>query len=84
MADCAAGVPIQRGHAPTGAFSAWDRKAHALQPVVLGSSNPVKVSERPGGVARNVCENLARLGTRTGLFAPLGQDDDGDLIAQTL
>ena len=61
-----------------------DRKAHALQPIVLGSSNPVRVSERPGGVARNVCENLARLGCQAGLFAPLGQDEPGDLIADGL
>ncbi|MEM1400702.1 MAG: carbohydrate kinase family protein [Pseudomonadota bacterium] len=51
-----------------------DAKAQALQPIVLGSSNPVKTTEQFGGVARNVCENLARLGCTTGLFAPLGTD----------
>ncbi len=55
-----------------------DRKAQCLQPVVLGSSNPVRTTERPGGVARNVCENLARLDCKVGMFAPLG--DDGAAI----
>lgn len=61
-----------------------DRKAQTLQPVTMGSSNPVRVTERPGGVARNVCENLARLGCGTGLFAPLGRDDAGDAITEHL
>lgn len=38
----------------------------------------------PGGVARNVAENLARLGTRTHLIAAVGRDPLGDnLLAQT-
>ena len=61
-----------------------DRKAHCLQPVVLGSSNPVRMVERPGGVARNVCENLARLGCDVGFFAPMGQDDAGQWISNQL
>ncbi|MEO1248519.1 MAG: carbohydrate kinase family protein [Pseudomonadota bacterium] len=61
-----------------------DRKAQSLQPVVLGSSNPVRTTERPGGVARNVCENLARLECKVGLFAPLGDDGAGAAIRDSL
>ena len=38
----------------------------------------------PGGVGRNIAENLARLGTPTHLVAPVGRDAFGEeLVAQT-
>lgn len=37
-------------------------------------SNPGQVSLSPGGVARNIAENLAHLGSRCELIAPLGDD----------
>jgi pseudouridine kinase len=57
-----------------------DRKLKALQPLHAGSSNACVASESPGGVARNVAENLARLGLRVSLVGQLGQD----AAAQTL
>ena len=36
----------------------------------LGISNPSKIRTSFGGVARNVVENLARLGVSTATFAP--------------
>lgn len=54
-----------------------DRKARALQPVQLGTSNPVRVSQFPGGVARNIAENLARLGVAVSLFTVVGEDSEG-------
>ena len=45
-------------------------------------SNPGRVTTSPGGVARNVAENLARLEVDCRLIAPLGTDHYGDLLAR--
>lgn len=61
-----------------------DIKARSLAPVTQHTSNPGRGSMTPGGVARNIAENLARLGTRTHLIAAVGRDALGDnLLAQT-
>ncbi len=61
-----------------------DVKARSAAPAAQQTSNPGRGSMSPGGVARNVAENLARLGTRTHLIAALGRDPLGDsLLAQT-
>ena len=54
-----------------------DRKYHALEPLRVGTSNPTRASRAFGGVARNVAENLARLGVEALLFSSLGCDQDG-------
>src|SRR4051794_28562466 len=54
-----------------------DRRAHALGPVVPGSSNPVRIGTASGGVARNVAENLARLGCAVSLVSRVGSDPEG-------
>ncbi len=51
-----------------------DRKLKALQALLPGSSNACVATESPGGVARNVAENLARLGLRVSLVGYVGQD----------
>lgn len=61
-----------------------DLKARSTAPATPRTSNPGHGSMTPGGVARNVAENLARLGTRTHLVAAIGRDPLGDnLLAQT-
>jgi pseudouridine kinase len=61
-----------------------DVKAHSLAPATPATSNPGRGEMTPGGVARNVAENLARLGTRTHLVAAVGSDAVGDgLVAAT-
>ncbi len=61
-----------------------DVKARSARPVVAGTSNPGRVVRSPGGVGRNVAENLARLGTPTLLVAAVGSDALGDeLLAAT-
>lgn len=61
-----------------------DLKARSGRPVVAGTSNPGHVVRSPGGVGRNVAENLARLGTPTVLVAAVGSDALGDeLLAAT-
>lgn len=57
-----------------------DVRAHAVGPVVPGSSNPVTTHRGFGGVARNVAENLARLGERVRLVGRVGTDSDGDAV----
>lgn len=47
-------------------------------------SNPGFINQSPGGVGRNIAENLARLGGKVHLIAPVGLDQRGDwLIEQT-
>ncbi len=45
-------------------------------------SNPGSVQSSPGGVARNIAENLARLGVDCRLIAPVGNDHHGQLLMQ--
>lgn len=54
-----------------------DRKLQSLGPLHLHSSNPARQSESPGGVARNIAENLARLGLPTRLLTAVGDDAAG-------
>lgn len=48
----------------------------------LKDSNPGTVTSSPGGVARNIAENLARLGVDCRLIAAIGADHHGDLLLQ--
>ena len=57
-----------------------DVKARSARPAVAGTSNPGSGSIVPGGVARNIAENLARLGTRTHLVAAIGSDGLGEQV----
>ena len=59
-----------------------DRKFSIVGNVKLGTSNPASVSESVGGVARNIAENLGRLGNRISLITTIGEDHDGRLIEQ--
>jgi len=62
--------------------AALDRKYHALGELRLGTSNPVRGERSFGGVARNVAENLARLGVDTSLVSIVGDDESGaELVA---
>lgn len=46
-------------------------------PPAMGDSNPGGIRSAPGGVARNVAENLARLGHDTRLLSAVGDDATG-------
>ena len=46
------------------------------------TSNPARIRSSFGGVARNVAENLARLGQPVTLISALGQDQEGDQLLQ--
>lgn len=54
-----------------------DRKLRSLAPLALHTSNPASQGESFGGVARNIAENLARLGTAVALLTAIGNDTSG-------
>jgi pseudouridine kinase len=54
-----------------------DRKLRSLGPLGLGTSNPARQDESFGGVARNIAENLARLGAPVALVTAVGGDASG-------
>ncbi len=61
-----------------------DRKYRSRAPLVPGSSNPAIAHVSAGGVARNVCETIIRLGARAGLVTLVGADDAGRRIIADL
>jgi pseudouridine kinase len=61
-----------------------DIKARSLRAVHPATSNPGTIVRTPGGVGRNVAENLARLGSRVALVTAVGDDADGEwLLGET-
>jgi pseudouridine kinase len=54
-----------------------DRKLRSSDALVLRTSNPASQSESFGGVARNIAENLARLGSTVALLTAIGADSAG-------
>jgi pseudouridine kinase len=54
-----------------------DRKYAARAAFVPATSNPVDGFRSLGGVARNVAENLARLGAETAFISLIGDDEPG-------
>ncbi|SEQ04900.1 pseudouridine kinase [Faunimonas pinastri] len=61
-----------------------DRKYHARRPLIPETSNPVEARRSFGGVARNVAENLVRLGVRTSLLSTVGDDENGRAVLRHL
>ncbi|MGI9262958.1 MAG: PfkB family carbohydrate kinase [Woeseiaceae bacterium] len=48
----------------------------------MHDSNPGQVNVSPGGVARNIAENLARLGVDCRLMTAVGHDEHGKLLCE--
>jgi len=59
-----------------------DIKGHTSRSFVGGTSNPGDVSVSAGGVARNIADNLARLGHETSLVTVLGDDANGAIVRE--
>lgn len=59
-----------------------DRKLKLLAHALPRSSNPCEAYETPGGVVRNVAENLARLGLPVALVAAVGDDTGGRMLLE--
>ncbi|MBJ6127879.1 PfkB family carbohydrate kinase [Microvirga splendida] len=64
--------------------AAVDRKYRALDAIRPGTSNPVLSERSFGGVARNVAENMARLGVTVSLASILGKDENGRALLDDL
>ncbi|MDL2356376.1 MAG: winged helix-turn-helix transcriptional regulator [Pseudomonadota bacterium] len=57
-----------------------DRKLRSLATLTMGTSNPARQDESFGGVARNIAENLARLGAPVTLTTAIGDDSSGKAL----
>jgi pseudouridine kinase len=70
------------GSRPIACFGAanLDRKLRSLATLKMGTSNPARQDESFGGVARNIAENLARLGAPVALTTAIGDDSSGGAL----
>lgn len=57
-----------------------DRKIQVQNDMKFGTSNPANSSQSCGGVARNVAENLGRLGCESSLLTIVGSDHEGEWL----
>lgn len=57
-----------------------DIKSRIAGKAIAGTSNPGWTETSPGGVGRNIAENLARLGARVTLLTHIGEDAIGDRL----
>ncbi|WP_066393581.1 PfkB family carbohydrate kinase [Neobacillus mesonae] len=57
-----------------------DQKVQVLNQVTYETSNPAVSTRSRGGVARNVAENLGRLGLQSSLLAYIGGDSEGEWL----
>jgi pseudouridine kinase len=62
----------------------FDRKYRANKDIIAATSNPVKGFRSHGGVARNIAENLARLGVDVGFISIVGDDENGRSLLEHL
>jgi pseudouridine kinase len=60
-----------------------DRKYHIKNKAQLGTSNPTHSTQSVGGVARNIAENLGRLGSDVTLITAAGADNDWTFIKES-
>jgi pseudouridine kinase len=61
-----------------------DRKLQLHAEMISETSNPAQSSQASGGVARNIAENLGRLGLQSCLLTVVGDDTEGSwLLNQT-
>jgi pseudouridine kinase len=59
-----------------------DRKIWAKGVLELGTSNPAESSKSCGGVARNIAENLGRLGNNVSVLTVVGDDHEGHWLME--
>jgi pseudouridine kinase len=60
-----------------------DRKLHIKDAAQLGTSNPIYSTQSVGGVARNIAENIGRLGLEVALISTRGNDTDWSFIEES-
>ena len=57
-----------------------DIHGRSTAPIVMRDSNPGSMHLSPGGVNRNILENLSRMGASTALLCAVGDDPYGKLL----
>ena len=77
-------VRPDRGRVVCAGGCVLDRKLMFGGPAIPGTSNPARAVTSFGGVARNVAENLARLGTSVTLVSRVGDDHAGRAVTEHL
>ncbi len=60
-----------------------DIQGFSSDKIIAMDSNPGKIKFCPGGVSRNIAENLSRLGVKTELLSAIGEDFNGKLIIES-
>lgn len=75
---------MQRGRVLCIGGATVDRTYLLAGPLRFDTSNPAEGRRGYGGVARNVAENLARLGATVGLVTAVGGDESGRALAAAL
>ncbi|PFA66664.1 sugar kinase [Bacillus sp. AFS015802] len=74
-------VPKENGITCIGGANV-DRKMRLMGGLIPETSNPVKTEQTSGGVARNIAENLGRLGKSAKLITVVGEDTEGSWLLQ--
>ena len=62
----------------------WDMVGSVKSDLMLHTSNPAEIRFSFGGAARNVAENLLRLGTAVTLLTVVGRDETGERLVQDI
>jgi pseudouridine kinase len=70
----------EEGHVLVIGAANLDIKGRPASRPVQGSSTPGMIRVSPGGVARNIAENLVRLDVDTVLLTAVGDDENGELL----
>ncbi len=60
-----------------------DIQGFSTDKIIARDSNPGKIKFCPGGVSRNIAENLSRLGVKTELLSAIGGDSNGKHIIES-
>ena len=60
-----------------------DVQATCTNPFVYGDSNPGIIIPTPGGVGRNIAENLVRLGCKVEFISVVGDDPDSEWLIKS-
>ncbi len=60
-----------------------DIQGFPFEKLISGDSNPGKVRICPGGVSRNIAENLSRMGVETELITAIGGGANGQYLIQS-
>ena len=63
--------------------SNMDIQGFSTAPINMRDSNPGEIRLCPGGVGRNIAENLARLGARVKMISAVGEDPFGEMILKS-